>query len=164
MRDLSSGFTPFAKFIVPPLWIAGVGWAALQLLYHPESVVFRGVQGGAPMIARWASVVVWLVGSVAIVRHAIRLKRVRLDGDSLQISNYFTEIRVPLEALVDVHQAGWLNPLITLEIADPNPFDGIVQFHSARPNGMLVWRDDAIVAELRRLAHLDTSLPNPRAV
>jgi hypothetical protein len=116
------------------------------------------------MIARWASVVVWLVGSVAIVRHAIRLKRVRLDGDSLQISNYFTEIRVPLEALVDVHQAGWLNPLITLEIADPNPFDGIVQFHSARPNGMLVWRDDAIVAELRRLAHLDTSLPNPRAV
>jgi hypothetical protein len=164
VRQLSSGFTWFGKFVAPLLWIAVMGWAAFELFFHPAAVVFKGVPGGAPPGAKWVFLIAWLVVGAGVVRQALRLKRVRVDGDYLRISNYFTETCIPLETLVDVQQRGWLNGLITLEFADPNPFHGVVQFYPVRSSRLLVERDEAIVTELRRLAHFDASGSDQRAV
>ena len=147
MNQLSSRRTFIAKYVAPVLWIGGIGSLAVILLLHPQ------VATNAPG-SRWSLLIAWLGGGVLVVRHAVRLKRVRVDGDFLLISNYFHETRVPINTLVDVQQGGGFDDTVTLEFQDPNPFKGAVAFIPARPRGLMVWRDNRVVSELRQLAHL----------
>src|SRR5258705_12011772 len=113
MRDLSSPYTLVAKYLGPPIWILGVGLLVLNaFLRHPQ--VVNGIVFGPPATAKWFLLVGWLVGSVAVIRQGRVFKRVRLDGDSLLISDYFSEHRLPLSAVIDVRQEGSLNLTITL--------------------------------------------------
>ena len=91
-----------------------------------------------------------------MVRWAARLKRVRLDGESLLISNYLREVRVPISALIDMHQGDRPDSPITLGFKDPSPFGGPIVLIPARPTDLLVWRDNHAADELRRLAHFDS--------
>ena len=163
MRSLSSGFTFLVKYVVPPLVIGVVGWATLDLFIHPATVVHIGLHGVAPAWIKWWFLVAWFVGSAAGVRQALPLKRVCLEGDVLVISNYFTEHRLPLSAIVDVRQGRWFNRTVTIELADPNPFNGTVTFMPVGPHNRDPWHDDPIVTELRRLAGLDSAPPQVRA-
>ena len=154
MRALSSRFTFFAKYVAPVLWIAGVGLLTLRAFLHPPSPIDSGIAVTALNAIKWLLLIAWSLGSVDVVRHAIPLRRVRVDGDFLLISDYFREVRVPIEELVDIYQDK-RSSTITLGFKGPSPLAGIVKFIPARPRDLLVWRDDHAAEELRRLAHFD---------
>src|SRR5437870_13592916 len=70
----------------------------------------------------------WL-GVAFIVRTCIPLKRVRLTQDTLLISNYWQEIRVPLRDVHDVTESRWINiHPVTLHLRHPTAFGSRVVF------------------------------------
>ena len=111
-------------------------------------------------MATWISCV---AVRIAAIWQAIPMKRVCLEGDVLVISNYSTEYRFPLTTVVDVRQGRWFNRTITIELADPNPFNGAITFIPTGRQRVAPWRDDPLVTELRRLARLDPGEPQGRA-
>ena len=157
MRQLSSRLTLFYKYIAPVLWIGGLGWLTLRVFLHPTT---RAAGFG---LAKWVLLFCWLAGTVSFLRRAVRLKRVRLDGDFLLISNYFAETRIPIATLVDVHQDDEGLKTIALGFKDPQPFQGRIEFVPARPRDLLVWSDDWALTELRRLTHIDSDEGEARA-
>ena len=162
MQRLSSHLTFFGKFLAPPIWIGGFGWGTLTLFLNPNAD-FNGVRGGAPSSAKWLSLVIWIAVGIAAIRQARSFKSVHLVDGALLISNYLTEHRIPFSAIVDVRQGRWFNRTVTIELADPNPFNGAVTFVPIGDSTTLPWRNDRIVTHLRRLAGLDPVPPVGRA-
>ena len=78
-RTLSSSWTPFYKLFPLFLWVYGLFWLA----YDPRNVSLRKTILYF-LVAGFAS---WWVGLY---------KRVSIEGDTLFVSNYIKEIRVPL--------------------------------------------------------------------
>jgi hypothetical protein len=66
-------------------------------------------------ILMWALTVWGLVRSVGL------LKRVEVDDDVLCVSNYTTEVRIPLSEVTDVRESGGPKGLTTVSIAFRNP-------------------------------------------
>jgi len=97
---LSSRMTFVAKFVFPLLWITGfgVGTAAMWTTNPSPAAWHEG--GSFSRLAGGHRLPVWL---------CVPLKKVRVEGDNLSISNYQKEIMVPL-ALVDrVSEIRWIN-------------------------------------------------------
>ena len=91
---LSSRWTPFYKFVIPLLVIGGMGTGAVMGFLHPEA---QKMPPGLGPYQAWILMAVAVVIAIAVMWWALgRLMRVELDGDELIISNYRTEIRVPL--------------------------------------------------------------------
>jgi hypothetical protein len=68
-------------------------------------------------------------GCAFIVRTCVPLKRVRLTQDTLLISNYWREIRVPLRDVHDVTESRWINiHPVTLHLRHPTAFGSRVVF------------------------------------
>ena len=155
MRQLSSRFTFLAKYGAPPLWMVGFGLVTLRAFLHPSLLAAWGAVG-ALIAVKLVVPLAWLVGSVRVVRWATRVKRVRVDGDFLLISNYVREVRVPIEALIDIHPGERADSPITLGFKDPTPFGGPIVLIPARPTDLLVWRDNHVAEQLRRLARFDS--------
>jgi hypothetical protein len=82
------------------------------------------------------------------------LKRVRLDGQCLYVSNYLREISIPLANVRDVTENRWVNfHPITIYFQNTTEFgDKIVFMPKPRYFDFRFWRSYPIVAELRRLA------------
>lgn len=156
MRQLSSRFTFFYKYIAPAVWFGGLGWFTLRVFRHPTT------SAAAFGLAKWVLLICWLAGTVTLFRGAARLKRVHLDGAFLLISNYFSETRVAISSLVDVHQDERLKT-IALGFKDSQPVLGRVEFVPARPRDLLIWSDDWALTELRRLTHIDSDEGEARA-
>lgn len=88
MRTLSSNLTFFWKFIFPVLWFAGSGYATFAAFTAGHGVAQND---------KWFSLASWPLGCfVCFCLQVFRLKRVRMDGEFLDISNYVTEAKVPL--------------------------------------------------------------------
>jgi len=154
-RTLSSGFTFTLKFIFPVLWIGGFGYGTLQLFTHPGEVTYNGVRGGAPPDAKWLFLLMWVLGAATLGWLTARLKRVRIDNDGLLVSNYREEVRVPFAAVTKVTQNRWVNARpITVEFRHETPLGRRATFIPAGRGRFAFWREDEIVAELRRRAGL----------
>ena len=151
MQKLSSDFTFLMKYIFPVAWFVLMGWGTLGLITHPAEVVYNGVRGSAPPSAKWSFLVMWLGGTAVSLWFGRRLKRVVLDGDTLIVSNYFSESRIPLSAVFDVKERGWLDRTISIEFIDPSLFGGAVHFMPVGRSRLAFWREDEMVTELRRL-------------
>lgn len=92
MRQLSSSLTFVWKFIIPLLWLTGFGIATV--------VVFRASEDASRPDGTWMHwlfLVAFIVGTVLIFWAVARIKRVSLKRDKLIISNFRTEIDVPLK-------------------------------------------------------------------
>lgn len=106
-RRLSSALTFVGKFVFPVVWIGGFATATLVLFVAPGS--WHGANGGAPHPAlKWIFLVVTLGGAWFIRWRSGDLKRVRLDATALYISNYATEIVVPLSDVAEVTEDYWV--------------------------------------------------------
>lgn len=142
METVSSSLTFFYKFVFTTVWSGGFGLGtALMFL--------SGNNGSQVMSGPFAAM--WLVGSVVIWGMCGRLKRVRLNGAALMISNYRREITVPISDIVHVKQNRLVNlrPVL-LTLKQETPFGHTVMFMPRVSFRM--FSEDEIVARLRRLA------------
>ncbi len=99
-REISSAATPFYKFVLPPLLVC----LALFLGSIPDSHI-----GANPHRERRILVALMMVIACGAAVSGWRLRRVSVDGDSLRISNYFREIRVPLREVEAIAGGRWPN-------------------------------------------------------
>lgn len=126
MTTLSSALTPVWKFGFPTLWFGLLGLVTVGFW---QGRLFD--DGGDPpsLLAKLAVTVLWLVGSVALGRSLLPIKRVRLDGDTLRISNYVREIVVPIAAIEAVTEERRTKPRpIHLHFRRRTPFGTRVTF------------------------------------
>lgn len=146
-KPLSSAQTFIMKFVFPAIWISGFGAGTLALwigAMHGRS----GSQPPAEM--KWLFLCGWLAGSAFILWFCARLKRVRLDGAILHISNYRREIAVPLTSVDRVTENRWINiHPVTIHFRRTTEFgDAITFMPTARPFGF--WSAHPVVAELEQ--------------
>jgi hypothetical protein len=143
MEKVSSSLTFFYKFVFTTVWSGGFGFGtALMFLSRNNEA----------QVMRWLFATIWLVGSLAIWGMYGRLRRVRLNGTSLMISNYRYEITVPISDIVHVKQNRLVNlrPVI-LTFKRETPFGHTVTFMPRVSFRM--FSEDEIVVRLRRLAN-----------
>src|SRR6266550_3217326 len=94
-RTLSSAQTFWLKFVFPVAWIGGFALVTLSLFLSPSS--WHGRDGGPPdPELKWFFLFGTIVGTAFIWWACVGLKRVRMDARALYVSNYSTEIVVPL--------------------------------------------------------------------
>jgi hypothetical protein len=97
-QTLSSATTAFEKFVLPSvvlLVLAGLTWLA-WLYNNGPAERGGGAAANIPLTVAFAAVAVFFLA------RARMLKRVRMDSDSLYISNYRTEFVVPLVHVAEV--------------------------------------------------------------
>jgi hypothetical protein len=123
MRNLSSSWTWFYKFAFPTLWIGGFGLGTVAMFVAPDS------WSADPREVRWLFLALLLAGTSIIYWSAIRVKKVALDVDSLLISNFRRELRVPLHNVKRVSGSIFWHPeLIWLHFRYPTDFGPKVLF------------------------------------
>jgi len=154
-RDLSSAQTFLMKAIFPPLWIGGFVAATLSLFLAPD--FWHGADGGPPDTRlRWVFLLATIAGTVFIGRTCIPLKRVRMDDKALYISNYSTEIVVPLANVAEVTENRWLNiHPVTITFHSDTEFGPRVVFMPKR-RWFAFWSSHPVVDEIRTTARRAT--------
>lgn len=133
-RILSSPATFVLKFVLPVAFGGLLSVVAIVMFLTPSG---------------WRSTIdvrdrLWflggtLIGTVFIVWYVGSLKRVRMDERALYISNYFTEIVVPLTEVTEIRRSlyGSLNPT-TIEFGSPTAFGSSIEFLPAFRWGSLL--------------------------
>ena len=81
------------KWVFPVLWIGGFGAGTCALWLAS----FRDLgKNPPPEFMKWTFLAAWLIGTGFIVWFCGCLKRVQVDEEALYISNYWSEVRIPL--------------------------------------------------------------------
>lgn len=148
-RMLSSAQTFWMKFVFPTIWISVFGFGTLAMFVGG----FRGPNSTpAPPDMKWEFLAAWVAGTTFIYWACARLKRVRIEGSTIYVSNYLKEIRIPFEAIADVTENRWINiHPVTIHLRSATEFgDRIVFMPKIRIFG---WSSHPVVAELRELVH-----------
>ncbi|HEY9428923.1 MAG TPA: hypothetical protein VIR34_17315 [Gemmatimonadaceae bacterium] len=152
-RSLSSAWTFVYKFLLPVVF---TGAFAIGLRSALDA---RGAYSGSPSAAPPNDLlllgVVMILSIAASVVFCAPLKRVRVgdDGESLLVSNYFQEWKVPAGLITSVTQNRWLKlrPITIHLRIDPGCGTRVMFMPPLRIN-FLFWREDPEVEELRTLA------------
>ncbi|MEP6571741.1 MAG: hypothetical protein ABJD11_03565 [Gemmatimonadota bacterium] len=138
-ESLSSSGTFLMKFLFPVVWLGGFGLGTLGLWTGTPHVRWEG-QDTAPPWAKWIFLAGLFLGAWLIGRIAVPLKRVILSGDKLLISNYFSEVSVPLTSVLRVglsrNESVNNTPLAFVELKEPCAFGSIVQFIPRSPEDL----------------------------
>ncbi len=147
--QISSRFTPFYKFVVPPLTVGGLAFAAYMSWLHPGN---QKLPPGVPPDMGW--IVVAFTGALVLVIMWFFLgavKQVELDGDELIISNFRDEIRVPLSQVEKISGRSLSDPpRYTITFTDDTDFGRRVRFIAPRRWGLMQrFSDPDGVVELR---------------
>jgi hypothetical protein len=146
LRTISSVQTFFVKCVFAPVWVAGFGvgtLAVFTLPLHP---------GAPPLPVRFLFLAAWLFGSSFMWKTLAVLKRVRMDDRTLYVSNFRTEVAVPLVAVTAVRENKWLNyHPVTIEFETDTPFGRSITFMPTARFAAL-WKSHPIVRELRDAA------------
>lgn len=149
-RTLSSAQTVLMKIIFPVVWIAGFGFGTLLLW----TGAMHGVGGEPPPWAmKWQFLCIWVAGSAFILWGCAGLKKVRLDGSCLYVSNYRREIKVPLTSIASVTENRWINiHPVTIHFRVPTEFGRKITFMPKVR--FFTWGSHPVVGELRHVAGL----------
>ena len=99
-ETVSSSLTFFYKFVFTTIWSGGFGLGTILMFVsrNPQS------QGMGFVFAT-----LWLVGSFFLWGICGRLKKVKLDGATILISNYRNEISVSTDEIAAVKQNKFIN-------------------------------------------------------
>jgi len=142
METVSSSLTFFYKFIFTSVWSGGFGLGTVVMFLIRKQEV---------MAIRWQFAAVWAIGTAFLLLTCARLKRVKLDGATLVISNYRHDTTVPVSEIADVRQNRLINVRpVTITFRKQTPFGSAVTF-MPRVSFRLFSEDD-IVTRLRSLA------------
>lgn len=146
-RDLSSAQTVLMKTVFPILWIGAFTVATISLFLSPES--WHGSDGPPDSGLKWFFLIMTIVGTVFIWRTGMRLKRVRMDGKALYLSNFSNEIIVPLVNVAEVTENRWLNMHpVTIHFHSETEFGSQVTF-MPRIRWFAFWSSHPVVEEIR---------------
>ena len=147
-RTLSSAQTFLMKVIFPPFWIGGFALATITLFLSPGS--WHDARGGAlDPDTKWFFLLATIVGGGFIWWSCVRLKRVRMDDKALYISNYSTEIAVPLVNVAQVSENRWINiHPVTIEFHAGTEFGSRVVF-MPKVRWFAFWSSHPVVEEIR---------------
>ena len=147
-QTLSSAETFVMKFVFPVLWIGGLALAALSLFLFPDS--WQGADGRPPEAdVKWFLLFATIAGSAFIWWACVRLKRVRMDAKALYISNYSTEIVVPLALVAAVTENRWVNSHpVTIAFHSDTEFGSEVTF-MPKVRWFALWSPHPVVEEIR---------------
>ena len=136
-HTISSASTFFAKVIYPVIWIGTL--ATLYLL--PGGLSQSSSNGYMLLLIIGGSIFFWWTW--------MGLKRVRLDDKALYISNYFTEIVVPLKDVAEVSENPWWNyHPVTIYFLVKTKFGNQVTF-VPRARWGFSWSHHPVVDEIR---------------
>lgn len=145
-ETVSSSSTFFYKFVFTTIWSGGFGIGTILMFVsrHPQ-----------PDGMRLVFATIWLVGSFFLWEICGRLKRVRIDGTTILISNYRNEIAVSADEIAAVKQNRLINlrPVI-LTFKNETRFGRTVIFMPRR--SFHIFSEDEIVERLRRAGHLQS--------
>jgi hypothetical protein len=101
-RTLSSAMTFLMKFIFPTLWISIFGYGTLALwIVRNNQATPDTMKGLFPLL--------WVAGTLFILKFCAGLKCIKADNRNLYISNYLREITVPLTLIENVTEIRWIN-------------------------------------------------------
>lgn len=149
-RYLSSALTFCYRFVFPAMWISLVGGGTVLLwlgrLHGRNNEL-------PPPELKFVILVMWCAGLTFFLWVNPSLKRVRMDGQHLVVSDYFREIRIPFSAITDVRQSRWLTrPPVTIYFRHQTEFGDRVTFLPKRH--FRFWRTNPIIDDLRQSAGL----------
>jgi hypothetical protein len=117
-RTLSSRTTLLWSYVLPALLIVGLS-LALLLCWLGK---IRGKDGERLSVeGLCAFTLMWALVMLGLVRTLGFLKRVEVDDDALYVSNYTTEVRIPLSEVFAVCASGGSKGLTRVSIALRNP-------------------------------------------
>lgn len=144
-KEFSSPYTFVTKILLPCIWVPAAGFIVLKYIFSTAE-------------DQWLLLFSWICGSIFLVWFSLRLKRVRIDGDLLFITDYQTEISTPVTNIANITESFWSNPhTITLHFRTPTAFGEKVMFIS-QGRYLAFWATHPTVVELRNLMTLDESL------
>jgi predicted PurR-regulated permease PerM len=145
---MSSKWTPFYKFILPLLGGGGMCVAVWHVHEHPQEIT---IPPGFPPSLAWVFVLAAFVAVAAVLWiMLLPLKRVELDDGDLIISNYRTEIRVPLENVESIDDRSMSNPRrYTVTFREPTDFGRRIVFLEPVAWTLNPWHKSQEIAELR---------------
>jgi hypothetical protein len=150
VERLSSYATFSYKFVFPCAWIAIFGSGTLMGLFAPDSGDFAG---------RGTMLFALVVGSLLLWWVCARLKRVRLRGETLLVSNYIREIEVPLSEVTGVKQPlYWTSNLrpVTVEFASETRFGRSIVFMP--PISFNLFVESPVARRLRELTASESAI------
>jgi hypothetical protein len=138
---LSSRLTFITKTIFPACWIIGFGLITAAIW----------AWNGLPAEMRWAFLAAWIAGATSFWWWCFPLKRVRVGGGELYVSNFRKEIVVPLGFVEGVTENRWINiHPITLHFRGDTEFGRKITF-MPKSRLMFFWSSHPVVGELRRM-------------
>lgn len=141
-RFLSSKLTIVFKFVFPSAFVAGTGMS----LGSWFGILPRSGTDSQSLAA-------FIVGSVLTLRWLADLKRVRLKGDTLYISNYINEIAIPIRMISQVTENPWVNiHPVTIHFRQTTEFGEKISF---MPEARIfsLFSSHPVVEELRKMAN-----------
>jgi hypothetical protein len=95
------------KWVFPTLWIGGFGLGTCAMWL--SALQDRG-GNPPPEFVKFAFLAAWLIGSSFIIWFCRRLKRVQVDEEALYVSNYWSEVRIPLAEVSHLTQSYMSRP------------------------------------------------------
>ena len=138
---LSSRQTYFMKVILPVVWIGGFG----------AGTAFLWAGNGAPDQMKWTFLTVLIVGIVSFWWMCAPLKKVRIDGGTLYISNFRKEIALPLDDVERVSENRWVNfRPVTIHLRRATEFGNKIEF-MPKARFILPWQSHPVVDEIRQM-------------
>ena len=124
MRNLSSDWTGFYKFVFPVLWIAAFGAGTLALF-----IGYLHARGTMPIYWPYQMLVILIGVGGFLIWYSRNLKTVRLDGSDLVIADSSGVERVPLKDVERVTGSLYVHPeLMWLYIRRPGEPEEKVMF------------------------------------
>jgi hypothetical protein len=112
-RTISSAQTFFIKFVFPSVWIGMFGMGTCVLWFD----ALHDRNRPPPEFMKWAFLVAWPLGSGLILSISLRIKRVQVDHEALYVSNYLSEVRIPISEISHFTQSGSKKmPTITIHL------------------------------------------------
>ena len=98
---MSSCSTPITKFFFPVIWIAVWSVETYQVFWRNPALQDLGI---------WVVLLGGVLGTGFVFWYCSRLRKVTLDGDTLIVSDYRREVRVPLARVSTVKRRTWISP------------------------------------------------------
>jgi len=161
MRRLSSSFTFGYKVIVPTIWLAGFGGAALFLIAGSITKFWRGEVLPRELVFMTIIFSVGLAGGLAIFSTlSFPLKHVSVERDSLRVEGLKKKVEVLLSEIAEVQSFKWTHPeLVTLVLKRETPLGRKIKFTPGYR--LLKMSDHPVVTELEALVREANQSPQP---
>lgn len=143
-REISSKQTFFLKIILPVIFTLMI------------SIAFLGVvsssRGNEILLFTILFSLFGFVGVSAMYLTVMRYKKVSVDDEFLYVSNYRTEIKIPVSNIADVTEIKWVRTRpMTIHLKTNSEFGRKIVF-TPKFNGFRVFADNPLIAELKKSA------------